>query len=74
MSGWSVLTWLAASAIGPLAFLALVAHRVGDSVTRLHGLEEEERRKQQRRLAVETEGIVLASKPDHNATMPLAGG
>lgn len=74
MSGWSVLTWLAASAVGPLTFLALVAHRVGNSVTRLDELEEEERKMQQRRLAVKPEVIVLASKHDHTATMPLEGG
>ncbi len=74
MSGWSVLTWLAASAVGPLTFLALVAHRVVDGVTRLAQLEEKERRIQQRRLAAEPKEITSASKPDHTATLPLAGG
>lgn len=72
MSGWGVMTWLAASAVGPMTFLALVAHRVADCAIGLERLEGEERKLRQRRREADQEEIVLESKPGHRAPAPPA--
>ena len=67
MSGWGVLTWLAAIAVGPMTFLALVAHRVADCAIGLERLEADQRKSRQRRMEADPDEIVLASKSGHRA-------
>ncbi len=72
MSGWGVMTWLAATAVGPMIFLALVAHRVTDCAIGLEQIEAEQRKLRQRRSEAESCESVLKSKPDQKAPAPPA--
>ena len=72
MSGWGVMTWLAAIAVGPMTFLALVAHRVADGTIGLEQLEAEQRKLRQRRREADSCKTVRESKPDQKATGPPA--
>lgn len=72
MSGWGVITWLAAIAVGPLTFLALVAYRVADCTIGLERFEADQGRSQQlRRQANQTE-IVLQTVGGQEAPSPRA--
>ncbi len=53
------MTWLAAIAVGPMTFLALVAHRVADCAIGLERLEADQRKSRQRRREADSEEIVL---------------
>ena len=68
MSGWGAITWLAAMAVGPLTFLALVAHRVANCAIRLERLNEEQRKSQQRRGQANPPEIVLESIDGHKTS------
>ena len=70
MSGWGVMTWLAASAVGPLTFLALVVHRLADCAIDLERLEAEQRKLRQQRREADPEEIVLESRPGHSGPSP----
>ncbi len=72
MSGWGVMTWLAVSAVGPLSFLALVAHRMADCAIGLERLEAEQRKLRQLRREADLEEIVQESIPGHSALTPTA--
>lgn len=67
MSGWGVITWLATMAVGPLIFLALVAHRVADCTIGLEHLRAEQRKLRQLRREADQAEIVLESKPGQSA-------
>lgn len=70
MSGWGVMTWLATIAVGPMTFLALVAHRVADCTIGLQQLEAEQRKLRQRRRAADTCKNAIESKPGQKAPAP----
>lgn len=70
MSGWGVMTWLAAIAVGPMTFLALVAHRVADCTIGLEQLEAEQRKVRQRRREADSCKSVVESKPGQEAPAP----
>ena len=72
MSGWGVMTWLAAIAVGPLTFLAMVAHRVADCAVGLEQLEAEQRKLQQRRRAADSYKNVVKSNPGQKTPAPPA--
>lgn len=63
MSGWGVMTWLAAIAVGPMTFLALVAHRMADCAIGLEQLEADQRNLRQRRREADSAETVQALKP-----------
>ena len=58
MSGWGVITWLAAIAVGPLVFLALVAHRVAGCTFDLERLNAEQLKPQRLRTQANPNDIV----------------
>ncbi len=72
MSGWGVITWLATMAVGPLIFLALVAHRVADCTIGLERLKAEQRKSRQLQREADPEEIVLESIPGHGTPTPPA--
>ncbi len=72
MAGWGVMTWLAAIAVGPMTFLALVAHRVADCTIGLEQLEAEQRKLRQRRREADSCKTVRESKPGQKAPGPPA--
>lgn len=72
MSGWGVMTWMAAIAVGPMTFLALVAHRVADCAIGLERLEAEQRNLRQQRREADSGKIVLEAIPGHSAPAPPA--
>ena len=60
MSGWHILIWCAVCASGVLTFLRLVANDIGLAVEAVRRLEEQERKAQERRMALEEQARVAA--------------
>lgn len=73
MSGWGVMTWLAVSAVGPLAFLAVLSHRLADCAIGLEQFEEDQRKSQKRNTGADQKQNDKESESSPKPPTPPAG-